>query len=62
VVKDRGGEFVDPLLGRAADPAAVAVAGRGQVGFRYPALEVVDRRDLPGISADRRGCFVDDRA
>jgi hypothetical protein len=58
----RGGEFVDPLGDRAADPAPVIVAGRRQRGGRDVPGKVVDGRDLGRVPAGGSGRLVDDGA
>src|SRR5206468_11695763 len=48
MVQDGGGELADPLLGRAADPAAVLAPGGGERFGCDAAAEVVDADGLPG--------------
>jgi hypothetical protein len=54
VIQDGGGELVDPLPGRTADPAAVLAPGGGERFGGDAAAEVVDADDLRRIPA-RRG-------
>src|SRR5579859_2645440 len=62
VVQDGGGELVDPLLDRAADPAAVLAAGGGERFGGDAAAEVVDVDDLRRVPARRGRGGVDARA
>src|SRR5690348_18037489 len=54
VLADGRGEFVDPLLDGAADPAAVLAAGGGERFGGDAAAEVVDVGDVGRVPA-RRG-------
>src|SRR6185503_11608897 len=62
VVEDRAGQLLDPLVGRAADPAPFTVSRRGERAIGDAAGKVEDGADRRGVAAGRGGGLVDERA
>jgi hypothetical protein len=61
VLQHGPGQFLDPLVGGAADPAAVAVSRGGQRPVGDASGEIEDRADVAGVAVRGRRRLVDDR-